>query len=334
HGIPVTPTNYRLWYEYFIGGPAELKETLDRLLKEGALFTPEITEALYQRFFSPEAAESLYRAVDEAGDKVQAMAAEMVKGLVQSAARTSEYNRNLESHSDSIQRASNLMTVMEVVSAIVQETKDVRRAQDNIQQLMEGVTGELNRLQDELERKEELALTDELTNLANRRAFNIRLAEEIGRSERYGLPVALIILDLDDFKKINDTYGHLVGDRLLAMTAKAIRGVIRETDLPARFGGEEFAVICPHTDLQGVCSLANRLCRAIDQTEFTVKGTRLKATLSAGAAMLQPSENAEKLIDRADRSLYLAKKLGKNRVCTENDSLSGESGQASDKADP
>ena len=115
------------------------------------------------------------------------------------------------------------------------------------------------------------------------------------------------------------SHGHLVGDRLLAALAKSIKNGLRGPDLAARFGGEEFAVICPQTDLEGTKAVAERLRKAVEETEFVARGTVLGITISAGIANLKTGESMDEMIDRCDRALYLAKRLGKNRVCSEID---------------
>ena len=315
HNIPITPTNYRLWYEYFAGGRPELKAVLDQMIKENREFTPDATEALYSRFFSMEAAESHCRIIDAAVERVQAMAVDLIKGLVKSIAATTDYSDMLDQQIRDLEAAQDLLAVREIVNGIISKTEGVVSSQKEFRQQMELTREELSELQEELRRREELAHTDDLTSLPNRRAFNIRLDEEWNRARRYGNALSMIMLDLDDFKLVNDTHGHLVGDRLLARTAGAIRSICRQTDLPARYGGEEFAVICPETDGQAAVVVAERIRAAIDATDFTVKGTSIKVTVSVGVAMLRFGETQEILVDRADQGLYRAKQTGKNKVC-------------------
>ncbi|MEW5722527.1 MAG: diguanylate cyclase [Thermodesulfobacteriota bacterium] len=317
NGIPVTPNNYRLWYEYYAGGSEVLKRTLDRLMEDGIEFTPEVTRALYQRFFSLEATEQLSKLVDRAGEKVQVLATEFVKELLVSVAETSEYSQTLGAHIEKIESTPELVSVRDIIASMMDETGQVLRSQDNLQRRMEKTSQELTELQEELRKSEQQAHTDELTGLHNRRAFNVRLAEETGRSRRYNNALSLIILDLDDFKPVNDAFGHLVGDRLLVTLAQTLEKAVRGPDFACRYGGEEFAIICPHTDLPGATMLAERLRKTIASTTFTVKGKSIPVTISAGVALLRPHQNMEQLIDRADKAMYLAKSRGKNQVRTE-----------------
>jgi diguanylate cyclase (GGDEF)-like protein len=159
------------------------------------------------------------------------------------------------------------------------------------------------------------AATDSLTGLANRWSFDEELALEWRRAERVGDSLGLILADLDNFKSVNDTYGHPVGDRVLRQMGHVLATNIRQVDLAARYGGEEFAVIVPEADLEGVLNLAHRLRAAFAGHEIELPdGTRMVVTASFGVAVKQDLERAEDLITIADEALYESKRAGKNRV--------------------
>jgi diguanylate cyclase (GGDEF)-like protein len=160
------------------------------------------------------------------------------------------------------------------------------------------------------------ARTDGLTSLANHREFQEQLAHEVERAQRFGVPVGLVLLDLDDFKMINDRYGHLAGDNVLKAVSGALRGAIRDIDQASRYGGEEFAVILPHTTVEGGARLAERLRQAIaERVANAPDGRQIRITASFGVAGL-PAHAATQveLIATADAALYRAKQGGKNRV--------------------
>ncbi len=156
------------------------------------------------------------------------------------------------------------------------------------------------------------ATIDHMTRLYKRSYFDSRLEEELARSDRYDSPVTLLMLDLDHFKKLNDTHGHLAGDEVLRLIGHIIKTSVRGHDIAARYGGEEFSVIMPQLDLVGAVRVAKRIKRRIQHQ------SRLdhKLTISIGAAELQPGQTPEQLISKADRALYRAKKTGRNKVCT------------------
>lgn len=161
----------------------------------------------------------------------------------------------------------------------------------------------------------EMAITDSLTGVANRRQLLYRCKEELARARRYGQPLSLLMFDLDHFKQVNDTHGHGAGDAVLKAVAEACRSRLRECDLLARVGGEEFAVVLPETPGQGALVVAERLRRAIEGLAFDLGGSSVGVTASFGVACRQ-EEDVDPLVilSRADSALYEAKRAGRNRV--------------------
>jgi diguanylate cyclase (GGDEF)-like protein len=162
-------------------------------------------------------------------------------------------------------------------------------------------------------------MVDGLTGLFVRRYLDARMEEEIERSRRYNTPFSIIMMDVDDFKKLNDSYGHLVGDRVLRAIANVIKAQMRGVDTAARYGGEEMAVILPRTEMVGAYNLAERIRESIAELRITTDDDPPKAlgvTASLGIAAYPESKavNGEDLVRKADRALYRAKKTGKNRV--------------------
>jgi diguanylate cyclase (GGDEF)-like protein len=164
---------------------------------------------------------------------------------------------------------------------------------------------------------ERQAVTDELTGLFNRRRFQEAMSTEVERSKRFGQPLGLVLLDLDDFKTVNDTYGHQQGDLVLREVARVLRETSREIDEPARYGGEELAVVLPGTDLEGAYNLAERVRLGIEELTLPVLDGEgaLRVTASFGVATLPGSaEDLRDLVAAADDALYRAKRAGKNRT--------------------
>jgi len=161
---------------------------------------------------------------------------------------------------------------------------------------------------------ERMAITDGLTGLFNHRNFQEKLAAEFRRLERFSAPLSLLLIDIDFFKKINDSYGHPAGDEVLRGVARVIRETVRSVDIPARYGGEEFAALLPGTNHEGALKMAERLRESIEKTRFPFEGKELRVTVSIGAATSPHDAVAkEELVEKTDKALYYAKRNGRNR---------------------
>ncbi|WP_022947996.1 GGDEF domain-containing protein [Methylohalobius crimeensis] len=186
---------------------------------------------------------------------------------------------------------------------------------EQIQQQLAGTQARNKRLQEELQQARALSLTDELTGLPNRRAFLRRMEEEVVRVQRHPEPLTLAIIDLDHFKQINDRYGHQVGDEVLKAYAQHALSVFRRHDHVARFGGEEFIVLLPNTDMDGAVKALGKIYQRSADHAISLGATSIYLpTFSAGVARYRPDETASCFIERADQALYRAKEGGRNRI--------------------
>ncbi len=192
----------------------------------------------------------------------------------------------------------------------------------SILQLIATITATLIERMKIMEVTQLIAITDELTGLFNHRHFMQRLSVEMARAGRYKHKVAIVMLDIDHFKRYNDTYGHLHGNEILKYLGKVIRGSLREADIPARYGGEEFAIIMPETAVAEGKVIAERLRQAVHDTPFSSDALGAeRIAISLGVAVFpDDAATTHALIDAADKALYRAKAAGRNRVCLASDS--------------
>jgi diguanylate cyclase (GGDEF)-like protein len=163
------------------------------------------------------------------------------------------------------------------------------------------------------EHTERLATIDGLTGLLNRRAFNAQLDARLREAQRYRKPLSLLLLDIDHFKKVNDTHGHPAGDAVLCGVAQVVKKQARETDFVARYGGEEIALVLPETDSTGARAIAERVRTAVAHARHQTESGSLQVTLSIGVSTW-PASEPETLLEDADKALYRAKQAGRNRV--------------------
>lgn len=162
-----------------------------------------------------------------------------------------------------------------------------------------------------------MATTDNLTGLNNRHGLHVLLEQAVHEADRMKTPLAAIMLDIDHFKRLNDSYGHLVGDRLLAEAANRIRDGLRASDILCRWGGEEFLIILKNTDLEAACVIAEGIRQRMVAETFDANGVVIHLSLSAGVALYHPDDDIrDDFILRADNLLYQAKANGRNQVCS------------------
>jgi diguanylate cyclase len=231
-----------------------------------------------------------------------------------------EMSSSVGAHRGELNQASQLLTSAEANSdealaeLVVDVIGDIVRANQNLQSKLETAETRLQEQASEIEAHISRSLTDPLTGLPNRREFNERLEERMSAWNRRHETFSLLILDVDHFKKLNDDFGHLGGDQVLAAMGRVLRAAIRREDAVARYGGEEFAILLPNTALEAATRVAQNVREAIARVAVQHNGKQLKVTASGGLATIQAHEQAESLIQRADAALYAAKAGGRN--CT------------------
>jgi diguanylate cyclase len=221
-------------------------------------------------------------------------------------------------HTTQVQAISDELTSIEgdsdLESAVVGTVAKILQANNQLAQQLATAEVKLQEQAHEIEIRTVYALTDQLTGRANRRAFDHELERRIIEWQRRQTPVSLAMVDIDHFKKFNDTHGHQAGDAVLRGVAEVLHRSMRDMDLVARYGGEEFGIIMPVTPGEAAGPVAERVRAAVAAAIFRFEGTDLKVTVSEGAAQSQPGDTAATLVKRADDALYAAKKAGRNRV--------------------
>ena len=208
----------------------------------------------------------------------------------------------------------------QIIARLLAKTNSFLDKTAEIETRLNTASSQITQLSAELDAARRQATTDQLTGLGNRREFDERMDEAITKAKQTGQSVALIVFDLDHFKKFNDEKGHLVGDQVLRHVGRQTQRAVREGDTAARYGGEEFALILPGASLEAARAIAERLRVTFDLNPLIRRDTREEighVTISAGVAVYRLGESAGEFVDRADRGLYTAKHKGRNRVITE-----------------
>lgn len=308
--INSTPEFYELWFRYFEGEPAVVR-AIDAL--EGA-----IDEAACLRIYTKLLSTSIQdTAVNKVSDQVQSSIAKLVTMLKSANTATSEYGGQLGAVETRIRAAATIDDLAGVVSEIIEDTKVMVDKNKALETELVNSSQQVTELRQYLETAKREATTDGLTGIANRKAFDRAMGDAVAAAQDANGPMVLMLLDIDHFKKFNDTYGHPMGDQVLKLVARTLVSNVKGQDTTARYGGEEFAIILPGTPLKAGQAVAETLRRSVESKEVTNKATGKSLgtiTISIGVAQYRTGEDISSLIERADAALYKAKTNGRNQV--------------------
>ncbi|HET8728524.1 MAG TPA: GGDEF domain-containing protein [Alphaproteobacteria bacterium] len=316
-GIPPEPENFAIWYAYFSDSMPELRRTIDILLSNGQEFTEERNRELYARFigFDREG-----EAISVANRRIQEALGSVMRLLDAAGRDNSRYGDNLASLSARLDAGSEIRQLRRIVEALAEETRAMAVYNRRLGCELTATSQQMVKMQVDLESVRKEAMTDALTGLANRKSFDLGLREAVAAALEGGRPLCLLMVDIDHFKKFNDSYGHQTGDEVLRLVARVLKDSVKGQDTAARYGGEEFAIVLPDTALNDAVTVAERIRDRMSSRQIIRrnKGETLGSiTLSIGAAQFDPGEPMTRLIRRADAALYTAKRTGRNRVSSD-----------------
>jgi diguanylate cyclase len=314
HQVWPTPLNFELW-TYFVAAPeSALAREIARMISSGEPFTDNVADELAANFL-PKA--RLNDQIRDAGDALSKELAS-VSEAIQSAQKSSEaYGETLAAASRSLNDGQDPNSLKAMVGALTSATRQVQRENKALENRLSDSTNEVNRLREHLEQVRRDAMTDGLTNLANRKAFDDELERACEEAELDDLTLTLAVLDIDNFKSFNDTWGHQTGDQVIRYVASVIGRIGAPPRMAARYGGEEFAMIFPGENAQLVHGLLDEIREEISSRMLKRRSTNddLGAvTISAGLAQRRRGEHMHALMERADEALYASKRSGRNRT--------------------
>ncbi len=268
----------------------------------------------------------LKHSLNEAKSSFKTMISTFVDRLGDMSDSSGSYQEKIENYAEKLSETEDILQINVLLENLMKDTHtmqaEIVRSREVLLEQRDSVESaqvKIRKLQEELSELSETVRVDQLTGVLNRRGLDEAMTREMARAQRGGGLLSVALLDIDNFKSLNDTYGHNVGDTALQHLAKVIQTTMRPTDVVSRFGGEEFVILLPDTDLEAAVSTIKRLQRALTKQFFLGNNEKLLITFSAGVALLKNDETEATVIHRADQSMYLAKRTGKNRVMTEID---------------
>ena len=317
--LPAYPRFYELCYTYAAGFNHSLNRAVNEIAGSTGKVTTEQLQQIYNGFLSPT---KLGDRIDEVGEKISDEIRDMVDILGQSVDSVAEYGASLAGVQSQLEELDDPTQLKRIVSHMIKATKSTAASNQALEdQLMES-RKQIEELQESLEAIRYESLTDELTTLSNRKHFDHtieRVVKDAGESQE---PLSLLLTDIDHFKKFNDTFGHQTGDQVLRLVALAVKQNVKGHDIACRYGGEEFAILLPHTSLRQAVTVAEHIRRAVLSKELVKRSTGEnlgRITISIGVSSFKPGDTAQSLIGRADTALYAAKAAGRNLVRCETD---------------
>ena len=316
---PADPRSYALWYKFATGNSGLLCAAVNSRLARGGTLDAKDIDELHSAHISPTDASAK---VTRLGARV-AGEIEQVKAMIEAAeGSASHYSANLTDVSRRLGTVQDRDGVRAIVERLVKATKAMETSNVKLQDQLQVMWEEIAQLRRELDVVRTESLTDALTSLGNRKFFDAALERSVAECHAENEPLSLLLADVDHFKQINDTFGHVVGDRVLRFVASTLKDTITGKDIATRYGGEEFAVIMPRTPLRAAVDVAEQLRLAVKKAELVRRSTGEKQsclTISIGVAALHARTSPQALIEAADVCLYAAKRSGRNCVIGERD---------------
>ena len=313
HKVPVVPLNYAVWYEYVSGGNPALKHSIDHLLEAGEPVDEKATLQLYKELVDP----ADQTRVETAHRTVKTLLETLASSLNAADTEVSRYEESLQQCASQLGDDTTSDDLRGVVGNLIESTPQMNEGSAALHQHLEDSRKEAETLREELDKVRIEAQTDPMTGLANRKGFENRLKVLEGGDDFQSQSHCLLIGDIDKFKSVNDNYGHIFGDKIIKVVATAFANLTKGKDLAARFGGEEFIILLPDTDLMGAAAVGESIRKAIENGRvYNPKtGEEIdRVTISIGVTELIHGEPLEDTIARADAALYRAKESGRNRV--------------------
>lgn len=312
--IPVTPENYAVWYEYILGCDLDLKRAIDGLLANEVPFTEDVNRGLYQNFILDDAPEI----IESVQLETQLVINNLLTKIAQLGAGTQVFADSLKRTNEALQEELSAEQIQALLGQLSGDMDKVLDVNLSLQRELENLDRELSELKQEMDNLSTAALTDQLTSLRNRRAFDMELEEAMAAFRETGIRASLLLIEVDNFTSFTQTHGNVIGDKVLTYVAMTLRQGVREEDFIARYDTYAFVILLPNTRFHDALQVAEKLRERICEKHLTLgkeKKLSLGAiTLSIGLSTLQPGDDMDSFFSRVDRALYRAKNDGKNCV--------------------
>ena len=312
-GLEPSPKVYAVYYERILGNNLDLNREFDKMAAEGSMTQPLCVLLCNKYIFvnkDKEFIENIDGVLNKEISKVLSVLAVNVE-------ESSKFGDELSNFSGQLKESNSIEFLRGAVAKIAEDTQRVMKHNKQLQQELDNASEQLATVRNDFNKAHREAQVDGLTEVWNRSYFDKEVIRLVNESQANQLPLSLIMVDIDHFKKFNDTHGHIVGDQVLRLVSKTLVENLKGKDVIARYGGEEFVIILPNTPLQAADRVAELLRTSLATKKITKRGANVilgTVTISLGIAELTEREDVLSFIARADAALYKAKQFGRNRA--------------------
>jgi diguanylate cyclase len=313
-GLMPVPENFAVYYAYYSGSNPNLKMAMETLLGQFGRLNQQQCSAVFQAHLGLEAEHAALAATT---NNIENELNRVMLAIDQTATDTHQYDKSLNTFSGTLQASMSIDHIREAVTRVATETRAMAEQNQRLQSQLTQSTQQLTEMRYNLDVIRKDSLRDPLTEIGNRKFFDSELVRVANEAAESNTPLSMLMIDIDFFKKFNDTYGHLVGDQVLRLVARTLIENLKGRDIIARYGGEEFVILLTNTDVTSAEKVANQLRIGLGTKQIMRKNTNETlgvVTISLGAAEYSPGEQLEDFIGRADAALYDAKQTGRNKV--------------------
>jgi len=313
HSAAFTPLTFAVWYEFLTGINPSLSEAIENLLKRSEQLSDDVIEKLYIKYVS-ECNLDIQRVLRE---DIKQLLSKLAQSTTETDKQAHQFGNNLQAYGDNLKKNLDAADLELLIKTMAGDTDKMRGSMHKLQSELVSSQQQVEKLHEELQRARGEAMTDPLTGILNRRGFESMSSQIFNDQTMLDKGLCLLMLDIDHFKKINDTYGHLFGDKVIRAIATTLKSRVRGQDLVARLGGEEFAVLLIDTDISGATAVAEHIRQSIESGKIRRINTQEQIagiTISIGIAVYKKGIDIICMLDQADNALYVSKNTGRNKT--------------------